>query len=100
MLLASLIIIKFFGFFKFVRPQIPPSHKWDYSKCNNASFPQFLFQALTQMKGAWKMVFSVYNTELQKKYVNYLIKKKFFITDPGTGSENPESWPNLERNLT
>jgi hypothetical protein len=31
----------------------------DYSTCNNARlefFPQFLFQALIQMNGAWKMV--------------------------------------------
>jgi len=59
--LTSLQFIQYHvaGFYKPTIPQSPPSHLQDYSICNNARlefFPQFLFQALIQMNGAWKMV--------------------------------------------
>jgi hypothetical protein len=45
---------------EFKKPTIPRStpHLQDYSTCNNARL-EFLFQALIQMNGAWKMVSKV-----------------------------------------
>jgi len=62
--LTSLQLIQYHvaGFYKPTIPQSPPSHLRDYSMCNNARLeflPQFLYQALIQMNGAWKMVSSV-----------------------------------------
>ncbi len=59
--LTSLQFIQYHvaGFYKPTIPQSPPSHLQDYSICNNARldfFHNFLFQALIQMNGAWKMV--------------------------------------------